>query len=50
MICIISAVSLGMVCLSAQAQGTDSTLTLQKAINIALTQQQILKAKGNYAK
>lgn len=50
MISIISAVSFGMVCLSAQAQGTDSTLTLQKAINIASTQQQILKAKGNYAK
>jgi outer membrane protein TolC len=50
MISIISAVALGMACLSARAQGTDSTLTLQKALNIALTQQQILKAKGNYAK
>jgi outer membrane protein TolC len=49
-ICIISAVSLGFECLFAQAQGTDSILTLQKAINIALNKQQILKAKDNYAK
>jgi outer membrane protein TolC len=50
MINIISAVALGMACLSAQAQGTDSVLTLQKALNIALNKQQILKAKDNYAK
>jgi outer membrane protein TolC len=47
---IISAVSLGMMYLRAQAQGPDSVLTLQKALNIALTKQQILKAKNNYAK
>ena len=47
---IISAMFLSVVCLSAQAQGTDSVLTLQKALNIALSQQQLLKAKDNYAK
>jgi outer membrane protein TolC len=47
---IISAVSLALTCFSAQAQGTDSILTLQKALNIALSKQQILKAKDNYAK
>ncbi|MDB5142339.1 MAG: outer membrane protein TolC [Mucilaginibacter sp.] len=47
---IISAVSLVLTCFSAQAQGTDSVLTLQKALNIALSKQQILKAKDNYAK
>ncbi len=46
---ILSAVSLAMACLSAQAQGTDSVLTLQKALNTALSQQQLLKAKDNYA-
>ncbi|MDB5124870.1 MAG: outer membrane protein TolC [Mucilaginibacter sp.] len=49
-ISIISTVSLGLGCFSAKAQGTDSVLTLQKAINIALNKQQILKAKDNYAK
>jgi outer membrane protein TolC len=47
---IISAVSLSLACPCAQAQGTDSVLTLQKALSIALSQQQILKAKDNYAK
>lgn len=46
----ISAVSLVLGCFSVQAQGTDSVLTLQTALNIALSQQQILKAKNNYAK
>jgi outer membrane protein TolC len=46
----ISAVSFVLVCFSVQAQGTDSVLTLQKALNIALSQQQILKAKDNYSK
>ncbi|MDB5008134.1 MAG: outer membrane protein TolC [Mucilaginibacter sp.] len=50
LISIISTVSLGLGCFSAHAQGTDSILTLQKAINIALNKQQILKAKDNYAK
>jgi outer membrane protein TolC len=45
---ILSAASLILACFSAQAQ--DSVLTLQKALNIALSQQQILKAKDNYAK
>lgn len=49
-ISIISTVSLGLECFSAKAQGTDSVLTLQKALNIALNKQQILKAKDNYAK
>jgi outer membrane protein TolC len=48
--CIMSVMFLSAACLSAQAQGTDSVLTLQKALNIALSQQQILKAKDNYAK
>ncbi|MDB4919582.1 TolC family protein [Mucilaginibacter sp.] len=47
---ILSAISLGLVCFSAQAQQTDSVLTLQNAINIALSKQQIIKAKDNYAK
>jgi outer membrane protein TolC len=47
---IISAASLGLACPHAQAQSTDSVLTLQKALSIALSQQQILKAKDNYAK
>lgn len=50
MISIISAVSLSLASFSAQAQGTDSILTLKKALNIALNKQQILKAKDNYAK
>jgi outer membrane protein TolC len=50
LVSIISTVSLGLNCFSAKAQGTDSVLTLQKAINIALNKQQILKAKDNYAK
>jgi len=49
-ISIISAVCLGAACLSAEAQGTDSVLTLQKALNIALSRHEILKAKDNYAK
>src|ERR1700739_249150 len=44
----LSAVSLSLACFSAQAQ--DSVLTLQNALNIALSKQQILKAKDNYAK
>ena len=50
MICIMSSVSLVLACFSAQAQGTDSILTLQKALDIALSKQQILKAKDNYSK
>ncbi|MHB8206539.1 TolC family protein [Mucilaginibacter sp.] len=50
MVGILSAVSLSLVSFFAKAQGTDSVLTLQKALNIALSQQQILKAKDNYAK
>jgi outer membrane protein TolC len=45
---ILSALYLSLACFSAQAQ--DSVLTLQKALSIALSQQQILKAKDNYAK
>ncbi|MDB5029339.1 TolC family protein [Mucilaginibacter sp.] len=47
---ILSAVFLGPACFSAQAQQTDSVLTLQNALNIALSKQQIIKAKDNYAK
>ncbi len=50
MISIMSAVYFSLSCISAQAQVTDSILTLKKAINIALSKQQILKAKDNYAK
>src|SRR5579863_9152226 len=45
---ILSAAYLSLACFSARAQ--DSVLTLQKALNIALSKQQILKAKDNYAK
>src|ERR1700741_4642224 len=45
---ILSVASLSLACCYAQAQ--DSVLTLQKALNIALSKQQILKAKDNYAK
>ncbi len=48
MIGIVSAAFLSLAHFSAQAQ--DSVLTLQKALNIALSKQQILKAKDNYAK
>jgi outer membrane protein TolC len=47
---IMSAVSLCLAYFSAEAQGTDSVLTMQKALNIALSQHQLLKAKDNYAK
>ncbi|HWZ16400.1 MAG TPA: TolC family protein [Mucilaginibacter sp.] len=46
---IMSAV-LGLACISAKAQRTDTVLTLQKALNIALSKQQIIQAKDNYAK
>jgi outer membrane protein TolC len=45
---ILLAVSLSLACSSVQAQ--DTVLTLQKALSIALSKQQILKAKDNYAK
>jgi len=48
--CIISAASLGLACLSAKAQETAGVLTLQKAIEIALSRQQIIQAKDNYTK
>src|SRR6201993_1014554 len=47
---IVSGVLLVFACLSAMAQGADSVLTLQKALTIALSKQQLLKAKDNYAK
>ena len=50
MTAIMSVMFLGLARLSVYAQGTDSVLTLQKALNIALNKQQILKAKDNYAK
>jgi len=47
---IMSAVSVCLSCFSARAQGTDSILTMQKALNIALSQHQLLKAKDDYTK
>ena len=41
---------LSLIACSARAQNAGSTLTMKEALNIALNQQQILKAKDNYAK
>ncbi|MDB5132187.1 MAG: outer rane efflux protein [Mucilaginibacter sp.] len=43
-------VILCLACISAKAQRTDTVLTLQNALNIALYKQQIIQAKNNYAK
>jgi outer membrane protein TolC len=47
---LLAASCLNLVAWSARAQGASGVLTMKDALNIAINQQQLLKAKDNYAK